>query len=509
MIIHISVPRFWIVVEEQRRPDLQNRPVVIASSFLQKTAARSTVLMANEIAETHGVQKGMALSHARHLCPEAVILNPEMPLYDGVWDDVMALLLTYTPLVESPEPGEAACDVSGCERLFGDPVFLAREIVHQIGVSAGFLARAGVASNRLVAQLAASLDGGSHETRIAVVPAGQEADFLAPLPVNVLPEIDPGTLLSFQVLGLKRVGDLALISEPALESRFGPLGRRLARYARGRDDRPVRPAPEMPALKVTRICDDDADGLEPEQVLSQLIDRLASDLSSRLREKHLAGRLLMLMLKAPRRLPERSIHAGDHVEQSLMSSFGAQISEPEQFFPNQDSRIHSMLPQPRQPGSERARGLSASQGGHGQRPGTDPRTESLEQGASPETRSPTMVVKGIERMAASRPLDDRRSLTELANRLLLRMLSRIDARNVLSEPGIELQLEMRHFAPAEQMTLPGLDGRPVDVRRDRLHRQEAVLTSRFGATPFRHLAAIDLDTVLQERQFRWADGMER
>ncbi len=70
-----------------------------------------------------------------------------------------------------------------------------------------------------------------------------------------------------------------------------------------------------------------------------------------------------------------------------------------------------------------------------------------------------------------------------------------------------MELEMRHFASPEQMTLSGLDGRPMDARLERLQHQEAILTSRFGSSPFRHLTSVDLDTILQERRFRWGDGM--
>ncbi|HEV3310072.1 MAG TPA: DNA polymerase IV, partial [Chloroflexota bacterium] len=144
MIIHILIPHFWIVVEELRRPDLLARPVIIGDGFMEKRGGHVKVLMANAQAESFGVRSGITLAHARQLCPEAVILSPELPLYAGVWDDVMALLLTYTPLVESLGPGEAVCDVTGCERLFGAPVPLAQEITRQIECSAGLPARAGV-----------------------------------------------------------------------------------------------------------------------------------------------------------------------------------------------------------------------------------------------------------------------------------------------------------------------------------------------------------------------------
>lgn len=540
MIIHILIPHFWIAVEEQRRPDLRDRPVIIGSSFLKKSAARSAVLMANLLAEDFGVHSGMALSHARQICPEGVILSPELPLYRGVWDEVMALLLTYTPLVESLDPGEAVCDVTGCERLFGEPVPLAREITRQIEATTGLPAIGGVGSNRLVAQFAAkSIDPSSSiqsscydewsGLQVASIEPGREADFLAPLPVTSLPEIDPQTLLAFQVLGLKTIGHLALISEAALESRFGQTGRRLARHSRGRDDRPVVAAPEAPSLSVCRPCDGGIDGNDPHpedaRALSQLVEGLASDLSRALKKEHRAGRLVTLLLRMPRPSPGSKFAVQDVAPSHsiLPHPFAMLIAQPlgvqaarrfgspgrlqgadssahslsETASWGQDPRIHSMLPQPPRPNGSRPKPrLKASNPDH-------------ELNSGSEHPEPATTVKAMARMATNRPVDDTRTLTELAGRLLLRLLSTSGAKDMLAEPGAELQLEMRHFAPPEQMTLPGLDGRPVDARLPRLHRQEGILTSRFGATPFRHLTTIDLESTLSERRFRWGDGIAK
>lgn len=520
MIIHIRVPYFWIVVEEQRRPDLSERPIVIGSSFLEKTGAHARVLMANVQAESYGVRPGISIAHARHLCSEAVILSPDMPLYAAVWDGVMALLLNYTPLVESLEPGQAVCDVTGCERLFSDPVYLAKEIAEQIESTARLPAFAGVGSNRLTAQLAADSAISSYDrprgkahlqilspdslARVLYVEPGQEMAFLAPFPVTALPEIDPETLLAFQVLGLKTVEHLTRISESAFAKRFGPLGRRLAQYSRGRDDRPVRTASEAPTVSVNRRCDDDlVDGLAPDQALVRLVEHVAGELSDSLKAKGLVGRLMTLVFRAP-------ISRSCTVVATISSALRTQSDSPvprsstvtsdqqDQFFPNQESRIHSMLPQPAQPGSNRFSAPTV------RRPIENDIGEPVAENIEPGT-----TVLAMARMAATRPVNDQRTLAELARRLLLRVLSDRTADSVIAEPGIELRLEMGHFAPPEQMTLPGLDSRPADARLDRLHRQENILVSRFGATPFRYLAAVDANSVLSERVFRWGDGMRR
>lgn len=526
MLIHILIPHFWIAVEEQRRPDLRDRPVIIGDGFLAKTGGHAKVVICNDSAEGFGVRAGISLAHARQLCPEAIILSPETSICVAAWAEIAALLLTYTPLVETLNPGHAVCDVSGCERLFGHPVSMAGEIVRSIEVALGLVAFAGVGANRLVAQLAAEnlaetrnlpvnrnrpvnveLRLSGTELRTAIVEPGHEAAFLAPFPVTALPEIDPQTLLAFQVLGIKTVDHLAGIPARALAGRFGALGARLAAYARGHDDRPVRPAGREVAVTILRRLDDDLiEGLEPEEALPRLADLLAADLARSLRERRLAGRLLRLAVRVPR--SATACGSGSSAAPGPLIRFplpeaGRQehLENPDQLFPNQDSRIHSMLPVPKQPGHTRyldpSAGLTAA--AHAQ-------IEVSPSGLLLWNEEDPSTIRAAARLATSRPVDDPRTLSELSRQLLFRLLSSASPNN-LAQRGAEMLLEMSQFAPPQQITLPGLDGRPVDARLDRLHRQERILASRFGGTPFRHLEALNLDSILSEKAFRWADGI--
>ncbi|HZT97923.1 MAG TPA: hypothetical protein VFB34_13905 [Chloroflexota bacterium] len=500
MIIHITIPHFWIAVEEQRRPELEGRPVVIGGGFLEKSAAGARALMANDVAGEYGVRAGMSLAHVRHLCPEAVILSPELAFYREVRDEITAILLSYTPLVEWLEGGEAACDVRGCERLFGEPAQLASRIILEIEQVSGLRAVAGAGSNRLVAQLAAQHAAGS-VFRVRPVEQGREAEFLAPLPLTSLPEIDDDTLLTFKVLGLRTFGDLASLSLRSLERRFGSLGKRLGRYSRGEDDRPVRPAPEEPAVRVSRSCDDDFGQIDPRQALAHIAQALATDLSSELQRRNMAGQLLILTLRYPRTASGTGTgpSSGTPLPIDPARARTAMNDHPPQadWFPSQEPRIHSMLPQPRRPSTHRPR--------------SEPPMPSLaltDVGARAEP-DPFRIVRAGSRLAASRPLRDERSLREITGRLLERLISDIEAKTATAQPGAELQLEMRQFAPPEQLTLFRFNARDrTDPRWGRLQRQEALLKRRFGATPFRHLAAVDVDSVLEERRFEWAEGLE-
>jgi DNA polymerase-4 len=521
MIISIYVPNFWIAVEEQRCPDMRTRPVIIGDNFLTKTAGHARVLMSNDLATEFGVRPGISLAHARQLCPEAVMLSPELSLYAGVWDEVLVLLLTYTPLVESLAPGEAICDVSRCERLFGDPVTIASDISAQITASLALPCATGVASNRLVAQLA------HRRGPVGFIPPGQERSFLADFPITALPELDPKTLLAFQVLGIKTVEHLQWIPEKAMAARFGPVGARLARYARGKDDRLVRPMAQAPAITVGRYADADSfAGLDLDALIPALIERLACDLSETLKARRRAGRLLRLVIRAPRAgTHARSIRGRPLPRTKPALTLVAGGDSPpieieaappdEPFFPYQDSRIHSMLPQPKQPGRSRYLdpGPDVTKPAH---VGDNIRPEDTDIVLNPDIPPVAgITIKAIARIATNRPVNDVRTISELTHRLLSRVIKHLQEprgghpQDWLTEPGVELLLEMSQFVPPEQITLPGLDDRPDDRRLTALHRQEHVLAARFGTTPFRHVEALNLDSVLSEKIFRWGSGLSR
>ena len=99
-------------------------------------------------------------------------------------------------------------------------------------------AQAGVASSKLAAKVAASAirkDGGP-----SIVSEGQEAAFLAPLPLSRLsPELDLAETLARW--GLRSIGELARLPASEVASRLGSEGHRLHAVARGLDPQPLVP----------------------------------------------------------------------------------------------------------------------------------------------------------------------------------------------------------------------------------------------------------------------------
>jgi protein ImuB len=112
---------------------------------------------------------------------------------------------------------------------------------------AGLPARAGIASSKLAARVAAGLPDSPR-----VVPAGEEGEFLAPLPLSRLsPQIEIAATL--ERWGLRSIGDFARLPPGEVESHLGELGRQFHAAARGLDPRPLEP--RLPALSLSEGID--------------------------------------------------------------------------------------------------------------------------------------------------------------------------------------------------------------------------------------------------------------
>jgi DNA polymerase IV len=118
------------------------------------------------------------------------------------------------------------------------------------------------------------------------VPAGEESDFLAPLPIEIWPEVPDRIRSRLDDYQLELIGEVAAISESALCAVFGSTGRTLRARARGIDPRPVLPPARQAEFHVEHTLATDTNDLG---VLHPLLRALSERLGSRLRRRGLAA----------------------------------------------------------------------------------------------------------------------------------------------------------------------------------------------------------------------------
>jgi DNA polymerase IV len=232
-ILHVDLDAFFAAVEQRDRPELRGRPVIVGGGG---PTDRGVVSAASYEARPYGVRSAMPLRTAAALCPDAVFLPVDGRKYAAVSRQVMAILRRFTPLVEQVSIDEAFLDLTGTQTLLGSGEAVAREVKQAVWVEVGLTASVGVAANRLVAKIASDLrkpDG------LVVVPAGGEAEFLAPLAIERLWGVGGKTRLALADYEVTTIGDLAALPDDLLRRRFGAHGPALAARARGVDDTEV------------------------------------------------------------------------------------------------------------------------------------------------------------------------------------------------------------------------------------------------------------------------------
>jgi len=288
-IIHFRIRSFFARVEQQRLPELAGRPVLVAKS----TGTGAVVVSASSEAKDCGASEGMTVRHAQRLCPDAVFVPANYACYERVFEQVLYILSRYSPLLEPQSLDRAFLDVTLSRNLFGSPVRIAREALARIKSEMDLDASAGVAANKLVAEIA-SFECAPGE--VMVVPPREVLKFLFPLPVRRLPGVGEKTEKRLIELGVRTVGQLAQIPEVLLVRQFGLFGRSLCRLARGIDYTQVEAAWPPKAIIIERMFDKELE--EPAEVESEIL-LAAEEAAMKLRMHGEMAEAIALALQEP------------------------------------------------------------------------------------------------------------------------------------------------------------------------------------------------------------------
>ena len=285
-ILHVDMDAFYASVELRRRPELRGRPVIVGGG------RRGVVLSATYEARAFGVRSAMPMGRAVGMCPEAVVVPPDMRRYAAASAGVMAVFRSVTPLVEPLSLDEAFLDVSGARRRLGRPGWIGEWIRARIADEQGITCSVGVAPTKFVAKLASSRckpDG------LLVVPADGVRQFLHPLPVGALWGVGERTAAQLAGLGLRTVGDLAALPLPALARALGDgVAAHLHALANGEDPRAVVPAEPDRSIGAEETFEADVDD---HAVIHRELLRLAEKTAARLRASGQAGRTVSLKIR--------------------------------------------------------------------------------------------------------------------------------------------------------------------------------------------------------------------
>lgn len=248
------VPMFVLAARLRSEPDLLNEAVGI----VEGNGNNAHIVAATRRARKKGIQPGLSLAQARTLLPKLIARGRDSECERTAQEALLEVAETFSPRVEDAGEGVVFLDVTGMERHFADDdesgngqlttdnkspeLRLARAALRACD-AISLPARVGIAGSKLAARVAAELPKSP-----TVVAPGEEATFLAPLPLTRLsPELEAAAML--HRFGLSSIGDLARLPESEIASRLGEVGRELHWAARGIDPRPLMPRPLPPEFR--------------------------------------------------------------------------------------------------------------------------------------------------------------------------------------------------------------------------------------------------------------------
>ncbi len=291
-ILHLDLDAFFCAVEELRDPSLRGKPFAVGG----RPEQRGVIAACSYAARRFGIHSAMPTATALRLCPHLILISHHRGQYSEMSRQVMQRLHDLTPLVEQLSIDEAFADVSF---LPDDPATIARTLQASINEELNLPCSIGVATNKLVAKIAnnvgkAKARGDSPPNAITVVPPGQEAAFLSPLPIGELWGVGPKTAEALARHGVKTIGDVAAWPPERLSRLFGKNGEAIALHARGIDDRPVEPERETKSIsKEVTFARNVSDATLLERTLRQLSDGVGRQV----RQSGLSGTTVKIKLR--------------------------------------------------------------------------------------------------------------------------------------------------------------------------------------------------------------------
>jgi DNA polymerase-4 len=286
-IVHIDCDAFYASVEKRDDPSLTDKPVLVGHP-----GGRGVVTTACYIARRFGPRSAMPMFKALQLCPDAVVIAPNMAKYKGVSMAIRAIFAGISNRIEPVSLDEAYLDLSTDHHLCEDtPAQSLARAALRVEREVGITVSIGLSYNKFLAKLASDL---RKPRGYAALGRAEARDFLAGLPVGRIHGVGQATAARMQAEGFELISDLQGLSEREMSARFGRFGARLHQFVNGHDGRRVTPDRETKSVSAENTFRRDTGRYD--ELAAELAD-LAGQVERRLERADLAGRTVVLKLK--------------------------------------------------------------------------------------------------------------------------------------------------------------------------------------------------------------------
>jgi len=286
-IIHVDMDAFFAQIEQRDNPEYKNKPLVVGGPL-----NRGVVSTASYEARKYGIHSGMPLSKAKRLCPEGIYIPVDMEKYLRESVKIKDIFYRFTPLVETLGSDEGFLDVTGCEKLFGRALAIARKIKGSIYESTNLTSSAGLGPNKFLAKLASNM--GKPNGLTVLESTDKVLRKIKLLPASYIWGVGNVTNKELKSMGIETIGDLADTPVELIEARFGEPGRAMHDMSNGIDNRDVVPNRGIKSIGREITYRNDIDDLS---ILRSTLLLLLKKIARSMRYKGYRGKVITLKLR--------------------------------------------------------------------------------------------------------------------------------------------------------------------------------------------------------------------
>ena len=215
--------------------DLRNEVAAVGGDM----AMRHGIILAKSIpAKKYNIKTGESIMEAKQKCPQLKLVPPNYGLYERCSHAFMDVLREYSPDVEQYSVDEAFVDMTGTERLWGEPVEVANQIRNKIRDELGFTVNVGVSENKLLAKMASDF---KKPDMVHTLWRTELEKKMWPLAVSDLFFVGRATAKKLFSLGIRTIGELAKADPNLLRYHLKKHGEIIWGFANGIDVSVVQP----------------------------------------------------------------------------------------------------------------------------------------------------------------------------------------------------------------------------------------------------------------------------
>jgi len=278
---------FYASVEQRDNPDLKGKPVVVGG----QPGSRGVVATCSYEARKFGIHSAMSATKAFQLCPQAIFVTPNFKAYKEASNQIREIFLEYTDLIEPLSLDEAYLDVTVNKKNLCSATLIAKEILQKINQRTQLTASGGVSYNKFLAKVASAY---KKPSGLTVIPPEKALQFIEKLPVGKFYGVGRVTEKAMFSAGIRTGADLKNREKWELVKLFGKMGEFYYNICRGIDERPVYFDENFKSVGREITLEDDILDLE---VISQILQEIADDVSASLQKQNISGRTVTLKIK--------------------------------------------------------------------------------------------------------------------------------------------------------------------------------------------------------------------